>query len=184
VKGVAALAFGLIGSMGTAAAACFAVIPGEGGVSFEVKQAGAPFRGAFRKFGGEICLAGDAVSRIEVWLDPGSVQTGLPEIDAALKDKEFFAVNQHARIRFASRSVEARGDDRLAQGTLSIKEKRRDAAIPFRLAQSGGKLTVSGSFVLDRLQYDVGTGEWSDTRWLAAEVKIDFKAFLSANSPN
>jgi hypothetical protein len=33
--------------------------------------------------------------------------------------------------------------------------------------------------MLDRLDYGIGTGEWSDTRWLGAEVKIDFSATLS-----
>jgi len=47
------------------------------------------------------------------------------------------------------------------------------------LRESGGKPLVSGSFTLDRLDYGIGTGEWSDTRWLGAEVKIDFSATLS-----
>lgn len=57
--------------------------------------------------------------------------------------------------------------------------KRRAADVPFRLSDSGGKPAVSGSFMLDRLDYGIGTGEWSDTRWLGAEVKVDFSVSLS-----
>jgi hypothetical protein len=53
--------------------------------------------------------------------------------------------------------------------------------VPFRLrVGDGGRPTVSGSLMLNRLDYDIGTGEWSNTEWLDAQVKVDFKATLSA----
>ena len=162
-----------------AADECYSVDPAGGSVSFELGQAGSPFRGAFRRFGGELCIAQSQVARIDVWLEPASVETGLPEIDAALKAKEFFDVGGHPRIAFASESVQARGDRQLARGVLDIKGKRRNAEVPFRMGESGGKPVVSGSFTLDRLDYGIGSGEWADTRWLGAEVKIDFSATLS-----
>jgi len=162
-----------------AADQCYSVDPAGGSVSFELKQAGSPFRGVFRRFGGELCVAQGKVERIDVWLEPASVDTGLPEIDAALKAKEFFDVANHPRIMFASESVQARGDRQVARGTLDVKGKRRNADVPFRLGESGGKPVVSGSFMLDRLDYGIGTGEWSDTRWLGAEVKVEFSAGLS-----
>ncbi|HSD41301.1 MAG TPA: YceI family protein [Burkholderiales bacterium] len=167
-------------SLPSTAAECHSVDPAAGSVSFELKQAGAAFRGAFRRFGGEICLADGRVTHVEVWLDPASADTGLPEIDAALKNKEFFAVRDHPRIAFASLSVETRGDGQRARGTLEIKGKRREMEVPFRLAVGSGRPTVSGSLVLNRLDYDIGTGEWSNTEWLGAQVKVDFEATLSA----
>lgn len=162
-----------------AADECYSVDPSSSRVSFELKQAGSPFRGAFRRFGGEFCIAQGRVARIDVWLEPASVDTGLPEIDAALNEKEFFDVRRHPRIAFASESVQVRGDRQVARGTLTIKEKRRTADVPFRLGETGGKPVVSGSFTLERLDYGIGTGEWSDTRWLGGEVKVDFSATLS-----
>lgn len=70
------------------------------------------------------------------------------------------------------------GDRQFARGTLEIKGKRREVNVPFRL-QSGGPPAVSGSFTLKRLDYDIGTGEWTDTRWLGAEVNVEFSATLS-----
>ena len=157
-----------------AAAECYTVDAAASRVSFEVAQAGAPFRGSFWRFGGELCIEGSTVSRIDVWLDPASVDTGLPEIDAALRDKDFFAVAQYPRIAFTGQ-----GDAARAHGTLDIKSKRGQADVPFRLVTNGGKSTVSGTFMLDRLQYGIGTGEWSDTRWVGKDVKVDFSATLS-----
>lgn len=170
-----ALAAGAIPALGQE---CYSVDPG-GRVAFELKQAGSPFRGVFRRYGGELCIAQRKVTRVDVWLEPASVDTGLPEIDAALREKEFFDVARHPRIAFASESVEPRGDRQVAHGALAIKGTRRDADVPFRLGESSGRPTVSGSFILDRLAYGIGAGEWSDTRWLGAEVKVDFSASLS-----
>ena len=163
----------------SAAAQCYSVGAAAGRVSFEVQQTGSPFRGAFRRFGGEVCLEQGRVARVDVWLEPASVQTGLPEIDAALKEKEFFAVAAHPRVGFASKSVEVRGDSQLARGVLEVKGKRREVEVAFRLREAGGKPAIAGSFALDRLDYGIGTGEWSDTRWLGAEVKVEFDATLS-----
>jgi len=169
----------LSAALPAAADECYSLDPAGGSVTFELRQAGSPFRGAFRRFGGELCVAQGRVARIDAWLEPASVETGLPEIDAALKAKEFFDVANHPRILFASESVQARGDRQVARGTLDVKGKRRNADVPFRLGESGGKPVVSGSFTLERLDYGIGTGEWSDTRWLGAEVKVDFSAGLS-----
>ena len=174
---VAALLLGA--ALPAAAEQCYSVDAAGGSVTFELRQAGSPFRGAFRRFGGQLCIAQARVARIDVWLEPASVDTGLPEIDAALKAVEFFDAAEHPRIVFASESVQAQGDRQVARGTLEVKGKRRNADVPFRLAESGGKPVVTGSFTLDRLDYGIGTGEWSDTRWLGAEVKVDFSATLS-----
>ena len=77
---------------------CYRANDHNGGVSFEVKQAGASFRGKFRRFGGEVCLLEGRAARIDVWLDPATVEAGLPEIDAALKDRDFFAVDRYPRV--------------------------------------------------------------------------------------
>ena len=181
VMRVFALLFALA-ALPAAAEECYAVDSARGSVSFNVSQAGASFRGTFRRFGGDVCLEQERIVRIDVWLEPASVATDLPEIDAALKDKEFFDTGKHPRMSFASSSIEAQGDRQLARGTLDIKGKRREVGVPIRL-RSGDRPTVSGSFALNRLDYDVGIGEWADTRWLGAEVKVEFTAPLSPSRP-
>jgi polyisoprenoid-binding protein YceI len=158
---------------------CYAVDSSGSTVSFEVKQAGAPFRGKFKRFGGEVCFLADRVTRIEVWLEPASVDAGLPEIDAALRDKDFFAVTQYPRVLYSSQSVEMRGDQQFVRGTLQMKGKRRGLDVPFSLRRDGARQVVSGTLTLNRLDYGIGTGDWSNTDWLSGEVKLEFKAALS-----
>jgi polyisoprenoid-binding protein YceI len=52
--------------------------------------------------------------------------------------------------------------------------------VTFSLRRDSASPVVSGSLTLNRLDYGIGTGEWSDTRWLSAEVKVDFSAKLAA----
>lgn len=168
-----------LASAHAAAAQCYAVDAALGNVSFSVKQAGAPFHGKFQRFGGSVCLDGDAVASIDVWLEPASVDSGLPELDAALKGKDFFDTDRHARVTFKSDSVQARGGREVAKGNLEIKGIRREVSIPFRLSRAAGAPLVSGSFGLNRLDYAIGTGEWANTKWLGAEVEVDFSAPLT-----
>lgn len=159
---------------------CYSVEGAQGSLTYEVRQAGSPFRGVFRRFGGEICLAADRATRIEVWLDPTSVDSGLPEIDAALQGEEFFSVRRYPRVAYSSRSIEPLGNSQLARGTLQMKGKRHDLDVPFSLQHDAGKPVVAGALKINRLDYDIGTGEWSNTNWLGSEVKLEFRATLSS----
>jgi len=158
---------------------CYTADAASGEVTFRVMQSGAPYSGNFRRFAGEVCFAQDRLTRINASLDPSSVDTGLPELDAALKEKDFFAVREFPRVTFVSTSVQAQGDAQLTRGTLEIKGNRRDVEVVLRSQQTGGKMSISGSFTIDRLQYGIGTGDWTNTKWLGAEVKLDINATLT-----
>jgi hypothetical protein len=47
------------------------------------------------------------------------------------------------------------------------------------LQRDGSSFIVSGTLNFNRLDYDIGTGEWSNTSWLSGEVKVDYRARLS-----
>jgi polyisoprenoid-binding protein YceI len=162
-----------------AAEDCYTADATASEVRFSVTQSGAPFSGVFRRFSGELCFTQGRLSRINATLDPASVDTGLPELDTVLKDKEFFAVREFPRVTFVSTAIQSQGDASTARGTLEIKGVRRETAIQLRSQQANGKMTVAGALTLDRLQYGIGTGEWSNTQWLGAEVKLDVKANLT-----
>ncbi len=162
-----------------AAEECYTAAATGGAVTFRVMQAGAPYTGTFRSFSGEVCFTQGRITRIDAALDPASVDTGLPELDAALKEKDFFALREYPRVTFVSTSVQSQGDTHTAHGTLEIKGNRREVEIVLRSQPADGKISVSGSLVLDRLQYGIGAGEWTNTKWLGAEVKLDIRATLS-----
>ena len=162
-----------------AAEECYTADAAGGEVTFRVLQAGAPYTGNFRRFAGEACFEQGRLTRINASLDPASVDTGLPELDAGLKGKDFFAVSEFPRVTFASTSVQPQGEAQLTRGTLEIKGNRREVEVVLHTRQAGDKMSISGSFTLDRLQYGIGTGDWTNTKWLGAEVKLDIDATLT-----
>jgi polyisoprenoid-binding protein YceI len=162
-----------------AAEECYTADAASGEVTFRVMQSGAPYSGNFRRFAGEVCFSQGRLIHINASLDPSSVDTGLPELDAALKEKDFFAVREFPRVTFASTSVQPQGEAQLTRGTLEIKGNRRDVEVVLRSHQTGDKMSISGTFTLDRLQYGIGTGDWTNTKWLGAEVKLDINATLT-----
>jgi polyisoprenoid-binding protein YceI len=161
-----------------AAGDCFTADAAGGTVTFHVLQSGAPYSGEFRRFTGEVCFAQGRITRIDASLDPASVDTGLPELDAALKDRDFFAVRDHPRITFVSTSVLSQGDTHTVHGMLEIKGNRREVEAILKSQLTDGRMSISGSLTLDRLQYGIGTGEWTNTKWLGAEVRLDIQAAL------
>jgi polyisoprenoid-binding protein YceI len=162
-----------------AAAECYTADGSDGTVTFHVLQAGAPYIGNFRRFSGEVCLAQDRITRIDATLDPASVDTGLPELDTNLMKADFFDVGKFPSVTFTSSSVQQQGDSYTVHGTLMIKGNNRKVDVVLKSQQANGKILISGSIMLDRLQYDIGMGDWTNTKWLGAEVEVDIKATLA-----
>ena len=162
-----------------AAQDCYTAEAPGGTVTFHVLQSGAPYTGQFRRFTGGVCFEQGKIAHIEASLDPSSVDTGLPELDAALKEKDFFAIRDYPLVTFISTSVQSQGDTHTVHGTLDIKGNRRDVEVVLRSQQSGDKMSISGTFTLDRLQYAIVTGDWTNTKWLGAEVKLDISATMT-----
>ncbi len=147
-------------------------------IAFEIIQDGAPFSGEFAEGGGRVCMDGERIISIEAWLAPASVNTGLPELDAALQEAEFFDTRKFPRVAFTSKDIETAAQAYIAHGELQVKERTVPTSVPFALEPAPATTRISGSLTLDRLALGIGSGEWADTRWLGAEVKVSFSAML------
>ncbi len=159
-------------------AECFDVGPDDGRLAFDVDQAGSTFDGSFDRFGGRVCMQGDTVARVNGWVEPGSVSAGLPEIQQALRGTEFFDVDEHPRGTFDSTDVEKTADGYVAHGTLTVKGVSRPVNVPFTVSDGSEGRRVDGSLALHRLDFQIGTGEWADTRWLGNDVTVKFSGRL------
>ena len=79
----------------------------------------------------------------------------------------------YPNITFASETVETSGDGFLLKGPLTIKGTEKQISIPFSYADG----VFSGSFVINRHDYNVGNGGFLDT--IGDNVTITVKCFLS-----
>jgi polyisoprenoid-binding protein YceI len=68
-------------------------------------------------------------------------------------------------------------------GRLTLKGTQLPVSVPVTLAQAGAITTATGSFVLKRLDFRIGDGEWKDTSLVANEVQVRLKLVLSGVPP-
>jgi len=176
--GLAALALGL----SLSAQAQQKLLPAQSEIVFVSKQMGVPVEGQFKKFDAQISFnpAKPATSKIAFTVDTGSASLGTPEVDAELPKPLWFNVPKFPQATFQSSTVKGLGAGRFeVAGKLSIKGQSQDVVVPVTLTQSGATTTASGAFVIKRLVFKIGEGEWSDTSMVADDVQVKFKLALS-----
>ena len=162
----------------TAAPACWAPVPKQSIISFSVDQGGAPLEGKFNSYTATLCLdATGKGSSMRVDVDTASADTEVPELDDALKDEDFFDVAHWPKASFVSESLKQTGSGQYAvTGKLTIRDVTREVTVPFTwaLAPDGKSAKLTAHFGIQRLDYKVGTGQWSDPKWVGNQVALDF----------
>jgi polyisoprenoid-binding protein YceI len=134
-------------------------------------------RGEFQRFDGRLCLdpAAPDSARMRLTVATDSVNTGLPELDQALRGPEFFHSERWPQAVFESRSVERLDEHRYrVRGELTLRDVTRELVAEFDLDPGRDQARLTGSHTMSRLDYGVGQGQWSDTRWAADKVTLAF----------
>jgi len=174
----AASAFGSIASA-VAAPPHAALLPQESRIGFITQQMGVPVEGQFRKFDAQIALdpkRPDGGS-VAMQIDTGSATLGAAQADAELPTAAWFDTVRHPRASFQSESIRQLGGGKLeVVGTLTIKGRARPLMVPVTIAPGdGAKSVASGSFTVQRLEFRIGEGEWSDISMVADAVQVRFR---------
>lgn len=150
-------------------------------IAFVFKQMGVPVQGKFRQFTAQVDFdpkkpeAGKVAFSIEL----GSATLGVPETDAELPKPEWFNVGKFPKATFQSTSIKAAGAQRFdVSGTLTIKGQRQNVVVPVTLAQAANASTATGAFMIKRLDFKIGEGEWADTSMVANDVQVKFKLLM------
>ncbi len=168
-------------------AVSFAVNPASR-LSFVAVQAGSPFSGSFGAFDAKIVFGADALadSSFNVHVVLKSVDTDYPDRDEILRGREFFDVAVYPEATFVARQFIAREAGAfVASGVLTIKGVAQPLELPFTFSPSAsvpGQWVLQGSAPVNRLDFGVGTGEWSDPKWLGHEVTVSFELLLNSGA--
>lgn len=155
-------------------------------IGFTTRQMGVPVDGQFGKFAAQITLdpKKPETGSVAFTIDTGSARFGSPELDAEVPKPTWLSALKFPQASFQSSAIKAAGAGRFeVAGKLSIKGQVRDIVVPVALAQSGASSTATGSFVIKRLDFKVGEGEWADTSMLANDVTVRFKLALTGIAP-
>ncbi|MBS0434922.1 MAG: YceI family protein, partial [Proteobacteria bacterium] len=154
-------------------------------IAFTSKQMGVPVDGRFRKFDAKVVFdpKKPEAANIAFSVDLASVSLGVAETEAEIAKPDWFDTKKFPQAQFQSSSVKATGGGKYeVTGRLTIKGTAQNLVVPVTLTQSGGNTTAAGSFVLKRLAFRIGDGDWKDTSMVADDVQVRFKLALTGVS--
>ncbi len=159
-------------------------------IAFTTRQMGVPVDGKFTKFTAQVALdpKKPETGSVAFVVETGSARFGSAELDAEVPKATWLNVPAFPRATFQSTGIKAAGPGRFeVAGKLAIKGASRDIAVPVQVVQTGSGAaltsTVSGSFILKRLDFKIGEAEWTDTSLLGNDVAVKFKLVLTGLAP-
>lgn|SRR3569623_794644 len=143
-------------------------------LGFSGTYQGEKFNGKFGKFDAAISYdaANLATAKFDVTIDVTSAATGNADYDGQIKTAEFFDYAKFPKAHFVTTAVRKDGDKVLADGKLTLRDKTQPVTLAVKFAESGGGATLDVTTTLKRLDFGVGTGDWSDTGVIANEVPV------------
>lgn len=163
-------------SLATVTAAAAEWRPGvDAELAFQGRYQGEAFDGRFTRFTANIVFDAETLdaASFEVEIDATSAATGIDEYDSGMQEPEFFHGSRFPTARFVTRSFRALGDDRYeADAELTIRDKTVPLTFPFRFEIDGDSARLTAALTIRRLDFDIGTGDWTDTSLIADEVEV------------
>jgi len=165
------LAFGQITS--------WKIVPNESSLTFTATQNGAPVTGKFTEFSGDINFDPNQIdkSNVKIIVNVGSISDPYNQLADTLKSAEWFNIKSFPKAIFQSRQFIKKGDKSYeVPGTLTIRDKTQAITLNFTLDEySPTKAKITGSTTIKRTAFGVGQGEWSDTKSVKDDVKVNYK---------
>ena len=165
---------------GSASAADWTMQPGSS-LGFSASYQGEAFNGNFGKFTPVIRFdpAKLADSRFDVRIVLASADTKNSERDDLLKSGDFFDSKRQPEARYVASKFRALGGNRYAaDGVLSLRGVSKPVVLSFTWTP-GAKPVLDGSASLKRLDFGVGSGDWTDLDLLPNEVKVKTHLILA-----
>ncbi|GHA18539.1 cytochrome b561 [Arenicella chitinivorans] len=143
-------------------------------IKFSGDQAGAPFSGQWQQWQAELFFDADELdqSRFDVTIDPASADSNDAERDQTIASAEFFDVSNHPTARFVATEFNRQGDAFVTQGRLTMKGISKTLPFTFTVHQTGDLVRLEGQATIDRLAWNIGTGDWTDTSWVGKDVAV------------
>ena len=186
----------LIASLSLAALAPAAqaqqVLAAQSEISFVSKQMGVPVEGKFKQWTAQITFdpKKPEAGKVSFTIQTGSASFGSAETDAEVPKAPWFNVAKFPQASFQSSAIKALGGGKFeVRGALLIKGASQPVVVPVSVTQAASASTAStastasGSFVIKRLDFKIGDGEWADTSLVANDVQVKFKLALSGMAP-
>lgn len=154
-------------------------------LQFTAAYEGEEFTGRFGKF--EAAITFDpkdlAHSRFDVRIPLASARTDNEERDEALLGPDFFDAGGKPEARYeATRFVLLKDGRYRAEGTLTLRGVSKPVPLVFRYT-AGARPVLVGDAIVNRLDFQVGTGDWADIELIPNQVRVHTHLVLAPVAP-
>jgi len=180
MRKILGLLLAIVAVCGSALAADeYKIDPNHSSVNFAVTHMTvSTVNGRFNTFEGKILFDDKDVSKssVSVTIKTNSINTDNTSRDNDLRSAGYFDVEKFPEITFQSKSVEKKGNDYVAHGTLTIHGVSKDVDLPFELKGpidpgKGGKvLGAHASLTVNRQDFGITK---APAAMIGNDVKID-----------
>lgn len=154
-------------------------------LGFSSSFQGEIFNGNFNRFTPQIRFDPKQLgqARFDVIIDLASADTRNGERDDTLKTSDFFDIRKTPNARYTASAFKDLGNGRYqANGSLSLRGISKPVALVFSW-KPGPSAILTGEATVNRLDFKVGTGDWSDTGILPNAVKVKTVLILVPKTP-
>lgn len=159
------------------------IIPENTRIEFTVMNAGTSVTGEFKDVSGEIHFSPDQLKDSKAHIEVAIASLITSDINAreSLKLPEWLDVKTHPIATFDAIVFRKRDAAHYeASGMLKLKGMTKPLDVVFNLVifnpTLGGTASITGTAVLNRLDFAVGEGEWKSTDTVANQVKLTIHA--------
>jgi polyisoprenoid-binding protein YceI len=168
----------------SAQAATWTLSPGESRVIFHYAYEDVPGQGEFRNVQAtfDIDAANPGACAINVSIPIAEIYVDTSEVKEYLLDVDMFNAAEFPMATFKATQCRLEsGSAFVADGQLTIRDKTHPISFPFTLGmemQDGRpRFNLTSEVTVNRLDFEVGTGWWSDTVALPNEIRIEVNVF-------
>ncbi len=162
------------------------MVPEESAVRFSGLQTGNPFDGTFSTFGADIQFDPSAPERayVRAVIDATTAATGDSQRDEAMRGREWFHVARFQNIVFEASGFKKLNDSQYeAEGTLTVLGVDHPFTLPFDLVIAKERAVMTASLILNRRTLGIGTGPWSEGKWVGLDVTLDIIVTATKDTP-
>jgi polyisoprenoid-binding protein YceI len=175
----------LTSAAASADAPAFSVQPAHSTLTFVGTQQGEKFTGTIGDFDARIRYAADALasSGFEATIRVKSIDTKSPDRDQALASADWFDYAKYPTATFRTVAVRTVPTGLVADADLTIKGRTKRILFPFTWKAQGATATLDARVTVDRLDFGIGAGEWSDESMVGRKVEVVVHLSLTPASP-
>ncbi|MCB1560315.1 MAG: YceI family protein [Xanthomonadales bacterium] len=152
-------------------------------LGFSGSAQGEAFDGQFKQFTADIRFGPEDIgnARFDVRIRLDSVDSANSERDDTLRSADFFNVAAKPEARYVAEDFERSDGGFIANGKLTLNGKTADVPLRFQFKVSDSSATLDGEATLNRLDFNVGGGDWADPSMIDTAVTVSTHLELKAS---